>query len=57
DINKSFINTRLPLHEAIINQTGKNERQRKPFLRDAWNPAFATRLQQWAPEPQQELIF
>ncbi|EKK4015769.1 HNH endonuclease [Cronobacter sakazakii] len=55
--NEYFINSRLPLHEAIINQTGNNERQRKTFLQDAWNAAFANRLRQWAPEPQQELIF
>jgi len=55
--NEYFINSRLPLHEAIINQTGNNERQRKTFLQDAWNAAFANRLRQWAPEQQQELIF
>ncbi|UXY10446.1 HNH endonuclease [Kosakonia sp. ML.JS2a] len=47
--NEYFINSRLPLHEAIINQTGKSEPKRRTFLNDRWNAALASRLQTWAP--------
>ncbi len=43
--NEYFINSRLPLHEAIINQTGKSEPKRRTFLNDRWNAALASRLQ------------
>lgn len=47
--NEYFINSRLPLHEAIINQTGNNEAKRKVFLNDRWHEAHACRLQTWLP--------
>jgi hypothetical protein len=45
--NEYFINSRLPLHEAIINQTGKNELKRRMFLNDHWNAAYSLRLHTW----------
>ncbi len=54
--NEYFINSRLPLHEAIINQTGNNEAKRRAFLNDRWNETHACRLQTWQPPRQKELI-
>lgn len=56
DRNEYFINSRLPLHEAIINQTGNNEPKRRAFLNERWNEALQCRLQKWDPPVQQEII-
>lgn len=54
--NEYLINSRLPLHEAIINQTGNSEPKRKAFLNDRWNLALASQLKTWAPERQQQRV-
>ncbi|WP_313449993.1 HNH endonuclease domain-containing protein [Pseudescherichia sp.] len=55
--NEYFINSRLPLHEAIINQTGKSEPVRRTFLNDTWNAALACRFRIWQPDAAGEVMF
>lgn len=54
--NEYLINSRLPLHEAIINQTGRFEPVRRAFLQRAWNWAHESLLQIWMPQRQGEII-
>ena len=54
--NEYFINSRLPLHEAIINQTGNNEAKRGTFLNDIWNEALKVILRKWTPPVRGGLI-
>jgi len=54
--NEYFINSRLPLHEAIINQMGNNEPTRRSFLNESWNAALRLRLQKWNPPLRETLI-
>lgn len=54
--NEYLINSRLPLHEAIINQTGRTEPARRAFLQQAWNNARQTLLHVWTPCSQGEIV-
>lgn len=54
--NEYFINSKLPLHEAILNQTGHHEQKRRTFLNDQWNAALSCRFHQWQPAANGEVI-
>lgn len=54
--NEYFINSKLPLHEAILNQTGHHEQKRRSFLNDQWNAALRCRFHQWTPVARGEVI-
>ncbi|WP_318385522.1 HNH endonuclease domain-containing protein [Enterobacter sp.] len=54
--NEYFINSKLPLHEAILNQTGRHEQKRRSFLNDQWNAALRCRFHQWQPVAREEVI-
>jgi len=49
--NEYFINSHLPLRETLIQQTGKNEYQRKDFLQRSYNIAKMELIHEWEPEP------
>ncbi|MCL1049845.1 HNH endonuclease [Shewanella abyssi] len=48
--NEYFINSHLPLRETLIQQTGKNERQRANFLQSQYAEAKQTAIHEWHPE-------
>lgn len=54
--NEYFINSKLPLHEAIENQTGRNEALRKGFLNARWNEAKIGTSQPWKPAANGNII-
>nr|WP_318383182.1 HNH endonuclease domain-containing protein [uncultured Enterobacter sp.] len=54
--NEYFINSKLPLHEAILNQTGHHEQKRRAFLNANWKTALHCRFHQWQPVAQGEVI-
>ena len=53
--NEYFIQSKLPLHETILNQTGKLPAQRKDFLEQNWQAAKNNRLfHTWEPKAEGE---
>ncbi|WP_151993974.1 HNH endonuclease [Buttiauxella massiliensis] len=53
--NEYFIQSKLPLHETIVNQTGKQSAQRKDFLAQNWQAAKNNRLfHTWEPKAEGE---
>ncbi|AGH82079.1 hypothetical protein PCNPT3_10705 [Psychromonas sp. CNPT3] len=48
--NEYFINSHLPLRETLIQQTGKNEQQRKSFLQNQYRLARKMAIHEWYPE-------
>lgn len=53
--NEYFIQSKLPLHETIVNQTGKQPAQRKDFLEQNWQAAKNNRLfHTWEPKAEGE---
>ncbi len=55
--NEYFIQSKLPLHETIVNQTGKQPEQRRNFLIDNWNAARVRLFHTWEPQAEGEAIF
>lgn len=56
--NEYFIQSRLPLHETIVNQTGRLPEQRKGYLISSWDSARVTRLfHTWEPQAAGEATF
>lgn len=56
--NEYFIQSKLPLHETILNQTGKLPAQRKDFLEQNWQAAKNNRLfHTWEPKAEGEATF
>ncbi len=55
--NEYFINSHLPLRETLIQQTGKNEQQRKIFLQKQYTLAKQTAIHEWFPETKGIIIF
>lgn len=47
--NEFYINSKHPLAETIINQTGKNEAERKSFLQRQYDIALSTSIARWRP--------
>ncbi|HKN05135.1 MAG TPA: HNH endonuclease [Buttiauxella sp.] len=53
--NEYFIQSKLPLHETILNQTGKLPAQRNDFLEQNWQAAKNNRLfHTWEPKAEGE---
>ena len=52
--NEFYIESKHPLAETIINQTGKNKKERIKFLEKQYNIAISASIQKW--KPQYELI-
>lgn len=48
--NEYFINSHLPIRETLMQQTGKNEQQRKSFLQDQYTLAKQGAIHEWSPE-------
>ncbi|WP_105259004.1 HNH endonuclease domain-containing protein [Pseudoalteromonas sp. T1lg88] len=48
--NEYFINSHLPLRETLIQQTGKNEAQRRAFLQTNYTLAKSILIHTWQPE-------
>ncbi|MEM0514273.1 HNH endonuclease [Pseudoalteromonas sp. YIC-827] len=48
--NEYFINSHLPLRETLIQQTGKNEAQRRGFLQTNYTVAKSILIHTWQPE-------
>lgn len=57
DRNEYVINSHLPLHEALIEQTGKTFQQRHDFLQTQWQNARNAGLHTWQPTAQGDAIF
>ncbi|MTD27803.1 HNH endonuclease domain-containing protein [Erwinia sorbitola] len=57
DRNEYVINSHLPLHEALIEQTGKTRHQRHSFLQAQWQNALNAGLHTWQPVAQGDDIF
>ncbi len=56
--NEYFIQSRLPLHETIVNQTGRQPEQRRNYLIKNWDNARISRLfHTWEPQAEGEAIF
>ncbi|YCH31099.1 HNH endonuclease [Erwinia sp. D4-22] len=55
--NEYFINSRLPLHETLVKQTGSQPAQRHAFLQRAWQTGLNTLMHQWEPGAQGDAIF
>ena len=56
--NEYFIQSKLPLHETIVNQTGSQPAQRIDFLESNWNRAKNNRLFHiWEPKAEGEATF
>ena len=54
--NEYFIQSKLPLHEAIVKQTGKSPEIRKQFLESQWNAAKRRLFHVWEPLAEGEAI-
>ncbi|MBP8114375.1 MAG: hypothetical protein KAY50_03400 [Chitinophagaceae bacterium] len=48
--NEFYIESRHPLAETIINQTGHTTEMRRKFLETQYNLALSLSIQQWKPE-------
>lgn len=48
--NEFYIESKHPLAETIVNQTGKNKQQRIAFLEKQYNLALSQSIQDWSPE-------
>lgn len=48
--NEFFIESKHPLSETIINQTGSTREQRRKFLETQYNLALSLSIHQWKPE-------
>ncbi|NKG29177.1 MULTISPECIES: HNH endonuclease [Erwinia] len=57
DRNEYFINSHLPLHETLTEQTGKTFHQRHDFLQTQWQNARNAGLSTWHPTAQGDAIF
>lgn len=55
--NEYFINSHLPLRETLIQQTGKEEQQRRSFLQQQYNAAKCMLIHEWQPEPRGIITF
>ncbi|AYN27736.1 HNH endonuclease [Buttiauxella sp. 3AFRM03] len=56
--NEYFIQSKLPLHETIVKQTGKQTMQRIDFLESHWNKVKNNRLfHTWEPKAEGEATF
>lgn len=56
--NEYFIQSKLPLHETIVNQTGKQPERRIDFLESHWNKVKNNRLfHTWEPKAEGEATF
>lgn len=55
--NEFFITSHHPLRETIMLQTGSSEQQRIQFLRDIYQHAINTLLQQWEPPLRGPAVF
>lgn len=56
--NEYFIQSKLPLHETIVNQTGKQPERRIDFLEGHWNKVKNNRLfHTWEPKAEGEATF
>jgi hypothetical protein len=56
--NEYFIQSKLPLHETIVNQTGTRPDQRRDYLNRNWNTARVSRLfHTWEPQAEGEATF
>lgn len=49
DRNEYYIESKHPLAETIINQTGQTKNQRKNFLQTHYNIALSNSIQKWRP--------
>jgi len=48
--NEFYIESKHPLAETIINQTGRNSQERKRFLEKQYNIALSNSIQEWTPD-------
>ena len=48
--NEFYIESKHPLAETIINQTGSTKESRRRFLETQYNLALTHSIQQWKPE-------
>lgn len=55
--NEYFINSHLPLRETLIQQTGKNEQQRRTFFQRQYIEAKQVAIHEWQPEIRGIIIF
>lgn len=55
--NEYFINSHLPIRETLIQQTGKNEQQRKTFLQTKYETAKRAIIHEWQPEVRGVITF
>ncbi len=55
--NEYFIQSKLPLHETIVQQTGNQPAARKNFLENNWNAAKVRLFHTWEPKAEGEATF
>jgi len=55
--NEYFIQSKLPLHETIVQQTGRHPAARKDFLEKNWNAAKVMLFHIWEPNAEGEATF
>ncbi|RKQ40372.1 HNH endonuclease domain-containing protein [Enterobacter sp. R1(2018)] len=55
--NEYFIQSKLPLHETIVNQTGRLPEQRRNYLVNNWNIARLRLFHTWEPQAEGEATF
>jgi hypothetical protein len=55
--NEFFINSKHPLSETIINQTGKTKELRRAFLEKQYNLAIQNSIVTWEPSEELEGTF
>ena len=55
--NNYFVESHHPLRETIMNQTGKQPKQRQAFLQSRWQRARETLIHTWQPEPKAPATF
>lgn len=55
--NEYFIQSKLPLHETIVNQTGHIPAQRNSFLVNNWKAAKLRLFHTWEPKAEGEVTF
>lgn len=55
--NEFYVNSKHPLGETIINQTGRTPRDRQKFLQHQYNLSLSLSIQQWSPLIEQTATF
>ncbi|MCM7093518.1 HNH endonuclease domain-containing protein [Enterobacter kobei] len=55
--NEYFIQSKLPLHETIVQQTGQRPQARKSFLQRNWQAALDKLIHTWKPNAEGEATF